>query len=305
MRHALESIRPSDAINLAFISFLLLVSIAFRGRVQDWSLLAPLYLLLLVAAFFLLYVDCKRPGRFIGFLRRWYPLAYIGISYFSLGKIVHHVLPYDIDAQLIAIDYAIFGVHPTVFLTRFMNPFIVDLLELCYASFYWLPVILGLVLYAKQRMQEFETLATAISLGFYLSYIGNLIFPVQGPYYTLDALHTVPVEGSWLGNFLRSFLFSLEPYKWDCFPSGHTAVTLIVIVYCYRFARRLFWVMLPVTVGLIISTVFLQHHYVVDIIAGVTVAGVVVFATDLIQRAWPDRVKKSSSIDQSESSGSI
>jgi membrane-associated phospholipid phosphatase len=138
-------------------------------------------------------------------------------------------------------------------------------------------------------MREFETVAAAVSLGFYLSYVGNIFFPVRGPHYTLANLHTIPVEGKWVGGHVRELLFLLEPYEWDCFPSGHTAVTLIVIILSYRYARGLFWIMLPVAVGLILSTVLLQHHYVADVVAGVVLAGVVVLAVDRLQRAWLGR----------------
>jgi membrane-associated phospholipid phosphatase len=275
-------------VNISFLSFLLLLTLAFPNRIERWYLLAPLYLAMLGAALGLIYFwhDSQRFG--FQLVRRWYPLAYIPAVFFSLQEIVHHVLPYDIDAFLIRADYAIFGVHPTVFLSSYLNPLLVDVLELCYASFYWLPAILGVYIYSRGRMREFETVAAAVCMGFYLSYIGNMLFPVQGPHYTLAALHTIPVEGKWIGSQVRSYLFSLEPYKWDCFPSGHTAVTLIVVIYCYRFVRGLFWVMLPVACGLILSTVFLQHHYVADVIAGAALAGIVVIGTDLLQRIWPN-----------------
>ncbi|UCD59112.1 MAG: phosphatase PAP2 family protein [Candidatus Hydrogenedentota bacterium] len=295
MRRLCRIALPSDVINLSFVCALLVLTLAFTDRVQSWYLLVPLYLSMFFIALWLVYSSHGNPRPSTSFLRRWYPLAFIAISFFSLSEIVHHVLPYDIDAQLIAFDYAVFGVHPTVFLSRFLNPYLVDVLELCYASFYWLPIILAFHLYFRHRMHEFEIAATSISLGFYLSYIGNLLFPVRGPYYTLEHLHTIPVEGAWVGNYVREFLFALEPYEWDCFPSGHVAVTLIVVILCYRYVRWLFWVMLPVAAGLILSTVFLQHHYVVDILAGAALAGVVVVATDFIQKLWSGRIDDTSS----------
>ncbi len=279
-----KNLLPSDMVNLSFLFLLLLLNIIFPNRITRWYVLVPLYIAMIGAALGIIHFWHEDPRSIIQILRRWYPLIFIPIVFFSLQEIVHHILPYDIDNQLIELDYAIFGVHPTVFLSCYLNPYLVDLLELCYASFYWVPIILGFFVYSRGKRHEFETVATAICLGFYLSYIGNMLFPVQGPHYTLQALHTVLVEGKWIGSHVRSYLFTLEPYKWDCFPSGHTAVTLIVVIYCYRFVRWLFWIMLPVASGLILSTVFLQHHYVVDIIAGAALAGIVVVLTNFIQR---------------------
>jgi membrane-associated phospholipid phosphatase len=295
MRKFLKNLSPSDAVNLSFVSLLLLLSIVFPGRIQVWYLLVPLYISMLITAIWLIYPrhGTTRPG--FQLIRRWYPLLFVPISFFSLREIVHHILPYDIDAQLIKLDRAIFGVDPTVFISGHLGPYLTDLLELCYASFYLFPVILAFSVYVRGKMREFETVATAVCLGFYLSYIGNMLFPVQGPHYTLEALNTAPIKGKLIGDFIRSFLFTIEPYKWDCFPSGHTAVTLICVIYFFRYSRRLFRIMLPVAVGLIFSTVSLRHHYVVDLVAGGALGGIVVIATDFIQCSWPDRTETAGS----------
>ena len=304
MKKSLKNLLPSDIVNISFLSLLLFLSIIFPNRIERWYLLAPLYQSMLATALLLVYLWHNSPRPVLRMLRRWYPLAFIPIVFFSLQEIVHHILPYDIDHWLIELDYAVFGAHPTVFLSRYLNPYLVDVLELCYASFYWLPIILGVFVYSRRKTHEFETVVTAICLGFYLSYIGNMLFPVQGPHYTLQALHTVPVEGKWIGSHVRNYLFALEPYKWDCFPSGHTAVTLIVLIYCYKFVRWLFWIMLPIAIGLILSTVFLQHHYVADIIAGAALAGIVVPLGDFTQRLWLRCASHASLNNESESTDS-
>jgi membrane-associated phospholipid phosphatase len=286
MEKIYKNLSLSDSINILFVLVLLGLTLAFPHRVGKWYLLAPLYFSMLAVSAFLIFFYRGNTHPNTAILRRWYPLVFIPICFFSLSQIVHRVVPRDFDSQMIAFDYTLFGVHPTIFLSKFLNPYLVDLLELCYASFYWLPVILAFFLFSKGRMREFESAAAAICLGFYLSYIGNLLMPVQGPRFTLSSFQTSPVEGMWLGNFIRESLFALEPYKWDCFPSGHTAVTLIVVILSYRYIRWLFWIMLPVAIGLIASTVFLQYHYVVDILAGALLAGIVIIMNDFLQRVW-------------------
>jgi membrane-associated phospholipid phosphatase len=285
-----QQVRPSDVINIAFVLVLLVVCVSFADRVQAWRLLVSLYIAMLLVAGFLIWPprETRKPLR--AFLGRWYPLAFVVVAFFSLAEMVHHVLPYDIDSELIALDYAVFGVHPTVFLSRFLNPYLVDLLEICYASFFFLPAILAVTLYRKDRMSEFEAFAAVVCLGFYLSFLGNLLFPASGPSQTLEALHATSLEGKWVGGFIRRSIFALEPYRWDCFPSGHVEVTIITLVFCYRFERRLFWGMLPVGTGLILSTMFLRYHYVADVVAGGALAVAVVVMSDAMQRAWRRRL---------------
>ncbi|MBI5117486.1 phosphatase PAP2 family protein [Candidatus Poribacteria bacterium] len=280
---------PTDIINLSFVLALLVMSVLFNERVQAWRLLILLYSVMLAVSGCLIWFSRGNPRPSDAFLRRWYPVCFVILIFFSLGKIVHHLLPYEVDRHLIAIDYAMFGVHPTVFLSQFVNPYLVDALEMCYASFYFLPVILVSVLYRKRRMREFEAVGIAVCLGFYLSYVGNLFFPSSGPYLNLEAFHSIPLEGKWVGGFIRTTLAGLEPYRYDCFPSGHVAVTLITLVCCYRYERRLFWIMLPVGTGLILSTVLLRYHYVIDVLAGSILAIAAVYIAGLIQNAW-DRI---------------
>jgi membrane-associated phospholipid phosphatase len=56
------------------------------------------------------------------------------------------------------------------------------------------------------------------------------------------------------------------------FPSGHTMIAAAVLIVAFRRARRLFWFLLPVGIGLIVSTVYCRYHYLVDVLAGLALA---------------------------------
>ena len=58
-------------------------------------------------------------------------------------------------------------------------------------------------------------------------------------------------------------------------PSGHTGVTLLVLFYAFRFARRVFWTMLLPGVGLIVATLAGRFHYAIDLVAVVPMVVVV------------------------------
>jgi membrane-associated phospholipid phosphatase len=58
----------------------------------------------------------------------------------------------------------------------------------------------------------------------------------------------------------------------DCFPSGHTMMTLLTIILAWQ-CRSAFRI--PITIvglSLIVATVYLRYHYVVDLIAGAAFA---------------------------------
>ena len=71
----------------------------------------------------------------------------------------------------------------------------------------------------------------------------------------------------------------------DCFPSGHTELTLLVLYYARVFQKKVFWLLFPIGTGIIISTVYLRYHYLIDVVAGVLVAVVLIAIAKPVYRA--------------------
>jgi len=72
-------------------------------------------------------------------------------------------------------------------------------------------------------------------------------------------------------------------------PSGHTQIVLIALYLAYRYEKPLFYIFLPIICGLILSTVYLRYHYVVDLFAGAAMAaGCVVIGPRL--HTWWNRL---------------
>ena len=72
-------------------------------------------------------------------------------------------------------------------------------------------------------------------------------------------------------------LNNLEKNKTDAFPSGHTAVSLLSLYYAGKAREKILAAcLIPVVTGLIISTVYLRYHYVIDVIAGIAVTCVTI-----------------------------
>jgi membrane-associated phospholipid phosphatase len=193
----------------------------------------------------------------------------------------------SVDGWLIAADRRLFGGDPTVWLMRVAQPVLTEILQLAYAGFYLLPLAVAIELYAGRREWRFRQWAFVCGWGFFVSYVGYLTLPAVGPRFTLHAFAAAERElpGLWLTPVLRSFvdtwglvpagaaagdLARLAPR--DAFPSGHALVTLLSMAWAWRY--RL-WVRWPVTVAgalLIVATVYLRYHYVVDVLAGALLA---------------------------------
>lgn len=261
----MKNTRAVDTLNLVFIFALLSITIFFRKKLPDKDILIAIYSSLIVVQVLLILLNNKVPRAIHDFI---FPLIYVLAIFDSLGRLVHYINPVDIDPVLIRLDYLIFGGHPTVLLERIINPFLTEVFQLSYTTYYFIPIVYGIVIKRIGKEEEFQRSLFLMVLCFFLSYLGYILLPALGPRYTIRHLQTVGLSGLFLANPIYELLDRLEGIKRDAFPSGHTAVAVLVLFLSFRYVRRLFWLLLPVVSLLLISTVYCRYHYVVDIIAG-------------------------------------
>ena len=100
----------------------------------------------------------------------------------------------------------------------------------------------------------------------------------------LDA-KTQPLAGVLLFQTVRETLDRAEGLTRDCFPSGHTEITLLAVYYARRFHPKIFRFFLPLGIAIVMSTVYLRYHYVVDVVAGALLALAVVLSARRLFRA--------------------
>lgn len=75
-------------------------------------------------------------------------------------------------------------------------------------------------------------------------------------------------------------------------PSGHTQIVLMVLFLAYRYQKFLFYLFLPIISALILSTVYLRYHYVIDLLVGMALAiGCMIFGPRLY-RVWRVECRK-------------
>ena len=227
--------------------------------------------------------DRKWMGRTATFVNDFSPVLFIVLIYESLGDLIQYLQP-DIDPYLIKIDHFLFGVHPTLWMQKWVVPWFTDLMSFCYFSYYFLPVILVLTFYLKNQTEAFHRSIFILTFGYYLSFAGYILFPAVGPRYAMAHLYSVPLEGSFITDSVRDGLNAIEHNKRDCMPSGHTQIVLMVLFLAFRYNRLLFYLFFPLVCGLILSTIYLRYHYVIDLIAGACfAAGSLIIAPRLYQ----------------------
>jgi membrane-associated phospholipid phosphatase len=237
-----------------------------------------------VAGAVLLLFEVKRPNLTSRFFRNWYPLPCVAYYYKEMALLIPAIWHSDSDQALADLDFRIWHVHPTVWLERVSNPVLTEFLQLVYTLFVPAVLLIAFLLWKKGKCAEFQYYAFLIALGYLISYIGYVIVPARGPRFLLRNVQHIPLQGLWLFDAMQNTLDRLESAHYDCFPSGHTELTILACWGSRLVSNRLFRVYLAYTPLIIFATVYLRYHYTVDLLAGIVVAAALIYFAPALYR---------------------
>ena len=287
-------IRPTESIHFAALAVLTVMALLLRHRLEDLSAMLVGYAGL-AAVLIVMTILARRADSLPmpwSFLVDFYPAAFLPLLFNTLEPLIQALRGGPRDDLLIAADRAIFGVDVTVWMQRFIRPHLNDLFYVFYSTYYFIALTLGLVLWIRDRATARRFVFTLMVV-YYVSYAGYFFIPALGPRFAQASEYTVSLTTTPIARFINDTINSLEKTKFDVFPSGHTMISVAVLIVAWRRARDVFWFLLPIATGLIIATVYCRYHYVIDVIAGTTLAFVTVPLGDRWYDAWMSRLRGS------------
>jgi hypothetical protein len=205
------------------------------------------------------------------------------VAHEMLGPLADAFSPSVRDAQLVRIEEWLFGGQVSVAVSSAVPGWLHDVLMVCYYGHFFWGVVLGAALYRQQRTGAFAEFLLGHSLFFLLSFAANTLVPVIGPRFFLPHAFPGPLTGPLLTPLLDSVL-RMPTFARDCFPSGHTGTMLLVLFYAFRFSRRLFWIMLPPGLGLMVATLSGRFHYATDLVAALPLVVLVAVLARVLRR---------------------
>ena len=281
IKNYLRHFSATDFVVLVFYLFLSLLNLLFTESVKVWHYLILMNAVVIVLVAITANWNGASQTNFSKLVHYWYPVPLIFITFKELYLMIKPIRQVDYDYFLIQIDRWIFGTDPTVVLHKIAFPLLTEFLQIVYATFYFLPMILAVSLYFNKKYLETDYAVFAVIYGFFVSYIGYFFFPAIGPRFTLHdfAATNQELPGIFLTNFLREIINSGESIpagtinpqlivQRDVFPSGHTMMTAIVMYLSVKFNSKAKWFLVICGSLLIFSTVYLRYHYVVDLLGG-------------------------------------
>jgi membrane-associated phospholipid phosphatase len=280
----ISCLHSSDILIIVFGAFLSILNIAFAARIPQWWQLLIINMCGTVAIFALAYARSLTGWKPLALAHDLYAVPLVFIAFKELYFMIRPINGYrDLDDALIAIDRWLFGVDPTKWLEQFSYPWLTELLQISYTTFYFLFLLMGFELYRRHSLGPFHFFMFTCVYGFFLSYIGYLLVPAVGPRFTLHDFSALDQElpGLWLTPYLRWFVNTGESIpagvsnsvshalaQRDVFPSGHTMMMLVMISFAFHYRLSVRYFILINGTLLIIATVYQRYHYVIDLLGG-------------------------------------
>lgn len=260
------------AIDKFFITYNVLVLaliLLFGSGRSDFFVLIGWHLTLMGLVLVLTAYDAYAENTLSDFLRYAYPALLLGLIHYESGILSPLVTEGYFDSLFIDLDRFLFGADLYTWLApNIGGPLISEIMNGAYFSFYLmiLGILLGTYILKRQHTGE---MIFAFIVCMYTQYFFFILFPVIGPTHWRAEIFTGQ-EG-----LISAFVYSLienGDSAGGAFPSSHCAGAFLLNWYAWRiFGKRIGLILVPVTVLLFISSVYLAMHYLIDSVVGILV----------------------------------
>lgn len=200
-------------------------------------------------------------------------------SYFMLRDLLPVVSPGALDPQLYALDLALFGGEPAIWMERWASPAATQWFAFWYFAYFIVLAAYALpLLLASSRPRLANELCLGIALTFCTTHLFYMVVPGWGPHYFLADRFSGPLpHGRWT-EAVRATVSAGGAQK-DIFPSLHVAAPTMFALFAFRHRHaspfHLTWQITAfAALNGIVATMFLRWHYAVDVVAGLVLAAV-------------------------------
>ena len=172
--------------------------------------------------------------------------------------------------------------------SAFLSPDLTDAMSLLYGLHFPLVIGSAILLWYSNKILYKRYVYSLVACS-YVSLIFYTIAPSAPPWYNGVASNLLATTSAQIGS---SSLFSelakigsmIESDKLAAFPSLHAAYVVLFSYFTIKLKRTYGLVSIPITVGVLFSTIYLGQHYVTDLVAGVVVAAACVLMVARLDR---------------------
>lgn len=304
-----RAIRFFSVEKLTFIYILItsLIILSLRPNMQIAYKLLSVRILVVFVIFGLTYFNSIKNWWVIRFSR----FAFVGallIYWYPETFDINRMIP-NFDYLLASLEQNIFGFQPAlVFSQMYPQSWFCELLNMGYFAYY--PLIIGtsVYLYFKDR-RYFEYFFFIVLFSFFCYYTIYILFPTAGPQFYFQAIGLDQAQAGifpHVGYYFDKHQELLTPASNSgffsqmvqntqqvgerptaAFPSSHVGISTLIFILILKNRRYIFFSMLfPVYLALVAATVYIQAHYVIDVLAGLVTSVVFYFLGSIVYKEF-------------------
>lgn len=291
-RRILFSLDPGEVAGLAFVLTALVADLVVGGPVLDFLVRLILGGCIIALAWLgvraLLGHHLRRTvvPEALRTLRSCVALTMSFAVYMALPPVIDYVQPVLWDEALHALEVAMLqsftgGVPLYRVLQGLSTPELTTWFSIAYSlqmPFYYLT---GTVLALQQQFVAARSVFLIMTLTQYVGFVGYLVGPALGPGVYFASGSLAPSEQTIVAHVVATYGVAR-----GTFPSLHAAISLVALLTTWIYLRRLVWLVAPLVISLWISTLYLRHHYLPDLLAGWALAAAMVVLAPRLRSWW-------------------
>lgn len=231
---------------------------------------ALLVLFVVVANGIVLTICGYRASEFKWRIRLCFYVLAMNLVYFILGTAVPSMGVPLRDEALRAADLWLIGIDLSLYLERWTFPLMTEILSFCYL-WYLFYLFSSQIEYLCGDLNVAKRYYAGLFSIYAIGYLGYSIFPALGPYLATADHFQVPLDGWWITRVTTEIVLSASN-RVDVFPSLHVANSIYTLLFDWMNRRWRFRLYIVPCVGLVVATLYLRYHYLIDVICGLGVS---------------------------------
>jgi membrane-associated phospholipid phosphatase len=260
----------AEWLTISYIVITIFYLLLFFPKVHHRTLFFGSRLAVIAAIGFMAMLSHKLKIPKLDSIRQFLPFLLLGYWY-SETFYFSDLLFNNKDLFFYNLDERLFGFQPALFFSQILPQAWFS--ELMYFGYFCLYIFLfGIPLWFWfYKKEHFDRVVFVLMLSIFLYYSIFDMLPVVGPQFFFSPKDAHVPDG-YLFCWLVRFLQHQGENPTGSFPSSHVGTTMVILLLTFNKARKLFWVLLPLAIILMFSTVYIKAHYVVDVLGGIVTA---------------------------------
>jgi membrane-associated phospholipid phosphatase len=263
--------RLMDINCLAYLGITGFLLVFFHNTVSHWGLHFWSHTVICIAVLEMVRWAEKYPSnKILWVLRTFYPVLIFLCAWEELGTLLTMFYgSYWFTDTLVRLDKLIFGVHPTVWIQQFYQPWLSELMNFFYIGYFVLFLLVPLSLLVKKKKEAAFTIISITTFVYFSNFCLFFLLPAFSPPFIpmLRELHTNQQAGYFFV-VINRIVQTNGGIPGGCFPSSHVAGAFAWALCALRYNRKLGFALIPIAVGVAFATVYNTVHHAVDPIAG-------------------------------------